>query len=212
MVRRSARPVQFLPTFMSMSPHAPPSPDDTPARSAEGRPDERELILYATPGDELGTACELFFQELASSGRATTAQHYPPHVTLTGFFRRPPSSVERVAAEVSASIAATPASAVVVRSLLGRDDWIGLEIESEWFLGVAQAFASRHVVQPGDDPIRLKTWLHLSLAYGDQPQGHKTEDYLEHAKAAINPDAPATWSIGLWERIGREWIEHRPIT
>jgi alpha-D-ribose 1-methylphosphonate 5-triphosphate diphosphatase len=47
----------------------------------------RELILYATPTRPLADQCNTFFEAAADLG-PTSAQLYPPHCTLTGFFRR----------------------------------------------------------------------------------------------------------------------------
>ena len=183
--------------FMSMS------PPETPAQAAR-----RELILYATPNGELGRACERFFASVSTSGRATTAQTYPPHVTLTGFFRRSSSEVERVIAEAQSIIDAAPGGAVTVHPMQVRTDWLGLEITSDWLSEVARAFADQHRVEPGDDAIRLKDWLHLSLAYGTLPAGASVADYVEEATSTIKVEAPVTWSVGLWERRGGDWIRH----
>ena len=184
----------------------------TPAGSTVGNAamrSRRELILYATPGGEFGEACDRFFAEVAASGRSTTAQSYPPHVSLTGFFRRPPVAVERLTLEVQAAIAAAPRGPVAVDPIARREGWLGVEIKSDWLLELASLFAARHRLEHGDDPIRLKDWLHMSLAYGEFPVGTGAQDYLDQAQATIAVNAPARWSVGLWERRDSDWIRHR---
>ena len=57
-----------------------------------------ELILYATPTGPLADACAAYFGAV----EPTTAQTYPPHVTLTGFFhRRDAAGVIEAAARIS---------------------------------------------------------------------------------------------------------------
>ncbi|MDG2026150.1 MAG: hypothetical protein P8J50_03515 [Acidimicrobiales bacterium] len=46
-----------------------------------------ELILYATPTGPLAEELDRLFAQFAERA-PTTAQTYPPHCTLTGFFQR----------------------------------------------------------------------------------------------------------------------------
>ena len=167
----------------------------------------RELILYATPEGALLESCEAYFDELRSTGRATTAQTYPPHVTLTGFFRRRAQSVDRVANEARAAIESTRPGTVHVSDVAERDGWVGLEIDSRWFSTVAATFADHHELEPGDDTVRLKDWLHLSLAYGDRPPGTELAVCAALARDMI-VGVSSSWSIGLWERSDAGWMRH----
>jgi hypothetical protein len=89
-----------------------------------------------------------------------------------------------------------PAGAVEVVGLRSEPNWIGLELRSPWLLDVTTRFEATHRLDPGDDALRPKDWLHLSLAYG-------VEDLSVYAALVelIDPDAPAGWEIGLWERL-----------
>ena len=80
------------------------------------------------------------------------------------------------------------------------DDWVGLEIRSQWLQGVAGAYAEAVGARPGEDALRLKDWLHLSLAYG-------VVDLTQHGVLAaekIDPTASVDWEVGLWERHGSD--------
>ncbi len=165
-----------------------------------------ELILYATPKGELADQCEQFFRLLRDSGWSTTAQTYPPHITLTGFFRRKADAVERTIGEVDAVLATSRFGSVVVDALTENCEWVGLEITSDWLTQLAAAFAVAHRLDAGDDPIRLKDRLHLSLAYGDLPADMSISECAALARSVISTDAPTTWNVGLWERRGLEWI------
>ena len=155
-----------------------------------------ELILYATPTGPLADACAAYFGAV----EPTTAQTYPPHVTLTGFFHR------RDAAGVidaAATIDDVPPGVVEVRRLNCTDDWVGLEIGSTWLEAATAAFADR-TPPPGvgEDEIRRKDWLHLSLAYGVTDLA----PHAEHARRAIDPALAAGWEVALWERsTGGRW-------
>ena len=49
---------------------------------------ERELILYACPIGPLADDLDAYFSQVTARFGPTTAQTYPVHCTLTGFFRR----------------------------------------------------------------------------------------------------------------------------
>lgn len=161
-----------------------------------------ELILYATPVGPLADACAAYFVAASTAG-ATVAQSYPPHCTLTGFFRW---SVDhrRIAVEIVAdSIAASGQPGgddVTVRGFGDHDEWVGLELDSPWLerwtLGVAQRLDGVE-----DESIRCKDWLHLSLAYGTEDLGR----YRELALEMVEPDAEVRWELGLWERRVERW-------
>lgn len=160
--------------------------------------DRRELILYATPTGPLADAIMAYFERVDELG-STTAQSYPPHCTLTGFFRRDSNGTDRVAAELAVAIRRAgppPVEWVEVVQLMVTDRWVGLELRSPWMLDFTARFVDEHGRRPGDDPIRLKDWLHLSLAYGLPELG-------PHARLAcdmIDPSLDVGWELALWER------------
>lgn len=149
----------------------------------------RELILYATPTGPLAHACAEYFAAVDP----TTAQTYPPHVTLTGFFHR--RDAARVI-EAAAAIGHVPAGVVEVRRLTCSAEWVGLEIGSPWLEGAASDVARGARPAPGEDDVRLKDWLHLSLAYGVDD----LESHAIRAREQIDPTADVGWEVGLWER------------
>jgi ubiquitin-associated SH3 domain-containing protein len=170
----------------------------------------RELILYATPTGALAAACDRYFEAVATIG-PTSAQHYPPHCTLTGFFRRTGPEAELAISEIGILIeraGPVPDGAVEVVELATRPGWIGLELRSSWLTETTADIAARIDSPPGTDPLRPKDWLHLSLAYG-------IDGLDAHAALAIDlidPTAAAGWDVALWERSPDEgWIRHRSL-
>jgi hypothetical protein len=179
--------------------------------SPTGRGDRRQLIVYATPTGPLAEQIGRYFDAAADLG-ATVAQTYPPHCTLTGFFWRRPAQVPRVVGEF-ATVAASTASVAPVGSVevtrLGADDsWVGLELASTWLTDFTRLFAQTHQLDAGDDALRRKSWLHLSLAYGlEAPES--IEPYRRLAHELIDIAAPVEWQVGLFERNpDGSWIQH----
>lgn len=159
-----------------------------------------ELILYATPVGPLADALTEAFERI-SEVSPTTAQTYPPHCTLTGFFHRDPSATARIAGEVARSANATTTGPVEVTALHRGADWIGLELQSSWLLDVTAHFVRTHRLDPGDDELRPKDWLHLSIAYG-------VDDLAaaDRALGDIDLSLSVFWEVGLWQRHpGGSW-------
>ncbi len=190
------------------------TPDPVPTEAAKGEA-RRELILYATPTGPLAERCDDYFEAVRRDVGPTTAQTYPPHCTLTGFFHRTDAGAARAIAEIEPIIAVAgpvPEGAVTVVACRATSNWIGLELQSAWLCDVAVSVAAGHTLEPGDDALRLKDWLHLSLAYGANPsrpdEPADLAAYASLAETLIDPAAPVGWEVGLWERTGQGWIRH----
>lgn len=156
----------------------------------------RELIFYATPTGALAEECRAYFEW--AECRPTTAQTYPPHVTLTGFFHRTDEGVGRAVNDVEGVLRRhghPPEGSVTVEELRIDTNWVGLVVTSDWLIDVTADLVGHHAVGPGDDALRPKDWLHLSLAYG-------VDDLRPHAARAGSFDASADggWELGLYER------------
>lgn len=165
-----------------------------------------ELILYACPTRELAKEIDEVFIKLAD--RPTTAQRYPPHCSLTGFFHDDthavPVYVQAAEAAVGAAVAANRSVAVEVVALRTEVTWIGLEIRSPDLQALATDFARRVADVPTRvDDIRLKDWLHVSLAYGHQPDEH--DELAELITGRVDPLADVGWELRLYERANETW-------
>lgn len=164
-----------------------------------------ELIVYATPTGDLAEQCATYFQRVSGRLGGTVAQTYPPHITLTGFFHRRPEAVARVVHEIGAVIdirGPVPEGAVTIAELRAADGWVGLVIESPWLVSLTAAIVDAHTLTEGDDALRPKDWLHLSLAYGFDGASGSFEDYANEARATVDPTSGCGWQVGVWERTG----------
>ena len=168
-----------------------------------------ELILYATPTGPLADSLDVRYRRLEAEG-PTTAQDYPPHCTLTGFFHRAEDDVPRIVAELEQAIAdigAAPENPVEIVSLHRKADWVGLELRSEWLRGLTQRFVEVHRVDAGDDALRPKDWLHLSIGYGVADLGPARE-----VTADFDLEQDVDWEVGLWERhLDATWSCHASL-
>ncbi len=99
--------------------------------------------------------------------------------------------------------------AVEACSLTTRGGWVGLDLTSPWLLElVSRVVAAVHThapAGPGEDALRPKSHLHLSLAYGVQDVG----PYALLAQALVDPAAPGGWEVAMWERDSAEGRGHR---
>lgn len=169
-----------------------------------------ELIVYLTPQGPLAEQCRWYWDAMATHGGPTRAQDYPPHVTVVGFFRREHHHLDAVIAHLGAAVdecrsVRPPEIAVMARHTW--PGWVGLELASTWVVDLAERFALLNRPRsPHEDEVRVKRWLHLSLAYG-------VDDLSGAASMAcelVDPDAPAGWHLLLYERSeGHEWVSHQ---
>lgn len=177
-----------------------------------GVTDLHELIFYATPTGSTAAACEAIFNELEST--PTTAQRYPPHCTLTGFFRRRSERVARIAVSAQdvidrfGPIDPTAVDAIVAE----HSDWIGLELTSAVLHDAIEGFVAAIGVEPGEDLLRPKDWLHLSLAYPlNSDVDHSCIDHsgiVRRHRAELTAGSDP-WELGLWERNDDgTWLRH----
>lgn len=172
-----------------------------------------ELILYAEPGGELGARCAEYWAAVSAAEASTSAQEFPPHVTLTGFFRRRAEQVPAVVAACAAAVdAAVPAgldgtrwAGPVALEFQANDEWVGLHVGAAWMDAVIATFVSDPSLEPdGDDALRPKSWLHLSLSYGEQFEWARDQATIL-AEPFADVTAESEWTVSLWRRTEAAW-------
>lgn len=165
---------------------------------------ERELILYAWPVGPLAEAAERYFATATERLGPTTAQAYPVHCTLTGFFRRAGRRGDDVVTALGDVVARVGVPDDIRVDRLGvHGGWVGLELSSPGLLHLIDRVVEADRPVGGEDPLRPKDWLHVSLAYGVD----EIAPYAELARELVDPTLASSWEIGFWERLpdGR-WV------
>ncbi len=162
-----------------------------------------QFIIYACPTGALAKHLEQYFEKSLASCGANAAHRYMPHCTLTGFFHDVESSiphyVQALALAFNHAQSTRPASPIQITSLAYRDDWHGLELESEWLKAFIADFAYAADSPTRLDSLRLKSWLHLSLAYEFDPLQAAQLQHLAHSILDITADVK--WELRFYQRI-----------
>jgi hypothetical protein len=170
-----------------------------------------ELIIYACPCGPLAEQIDAFFTLSLKQIGPNTAHRYMPHCTLTGFFHDVPESIPTYADALDAALTAArpamPRPPLQISAMVLSDMFKYLKIESDWMLKTIRDFSQRVHSPTRTDELRLKSWLHLSLAYD-----HAVEHELhlnELARRCIDPTAQVTWELRLYERKpADQWTLH----
>jgi ubiquitin-associated SH3 domain-containing protein len=170
-----------------------------------------ELIVYACPRGPLAALVRRYYERAGECCGTDEAHRYPPHCTLTGFFRDEAASIPiYIAALDSALQSARSCQPFPVMRVLSVDftpNWHGLQLESDWLKALVADFAVRVDSPTRADALRLKDWLHLSLAYGFAPANAAPLEAL--ARELIDRRTPVRWELRLYEREpGDHWTEH----
>ena len=125
-----------------------------------------------------------------------------PHCTLTGFFHDQPAAIRLYCTAPEAAIyRARPYQPPATLSILGmvlQEDFHGLLLDGPWLKALVANFARAAHSPTRRDALRLKDWLHLSLAYGFRPEQH--EPLAALARELVGIRAPVAWELGLYER------------
>ena len=171
--------------------------------------DSTELILYACPVGSLAAQIEAYFTRSRSQFGANRAHNYMPHCTLTGFFHDQRGAILSYTDAAQQALAAHPTGPITLDKLRLKPDWHGIELTSPWLEDVAATFAQQATSATRTDEIRLKHWLHLSLAYGFNQAHH--EKLAELAEKMIDLSQPVTWQVRFYERHAQNgWTCHWP--
>ena len=162
---------------------------------------ECQYIVYVCPVGELNQQLELYFIQSRELFGANKAHQYMPHCTLTGFFGELSSSIgfyldalERAVREAKQNLSLD----VTIERLVLSKNWHGLELQAD---GVKQAianFADYERSPTRQERLRLKDWLHLSLAYGfDARHGNELQQL---AQKTIDLQADVGWELRFYRK------------
>jgi ubiquitin-associated SH3 domain-containing protein len=170
-----------------------------------------EFIVYACPLGELADQLTTYFEKSQVQYGPNSAHNYMPHCTLTGFFTEQTSSiplyVQFLDRAYKRTLHSQPTPAITITQMSFRPDWHGLELEAPWLQQLMVNFASTAKSPTRQQALRIKKWLHLSLAYDFPPNHH--EPLTQLAQELIEPEAPVAWELRYYERYAnRRWTCH----
>ncbi|MEO0852795.1 MAG: hypothetical protein AAFY15_04740 [Cyanobacteria bacterium J06648_11] len=172
----------------------------------------REFIVYACPTGAIASQLACYFQRSRTECGSNTAHHYMPHCTLTGFFHDDSESVPIYRNALDEALdkgrSTRPDSAIAITALTFQSEFHYLKLDSDWILRVVKDFSDRARSDTRVDALRLKGWLHLSLAYGFPPEQCLPLQRL--AAEILDMRSPAVWELRFYERHpNNTWTCHR---
>ena len=125
-----------------------------------------QFIIYACPVGELNKQIERYFDLSRELYGINSAHKYMPHCTLTGFFNSELNSIPvYLEALDRAYIETNDDLEIEIEQLTFKENWHGLELQCDRLKQLIANFAQTKTLEKYSDKLRLKDWLHLSLAY-----------------------------------------------
>lgn len=171
----------------------------------------RTFIVYACPMGALANQIEQYFVASWAICGHNAAHAYMPHCTLTGFFHDDAAAIASYIKALDTALRHArpnqPAQALTIDRMELSQDFHGLLLRGSWLKGVISDFAGAARSPTRQDALRMKDWLHLSLAYGFPPEHH--DQLANLARKLIGIDAPVAWDLRFYERHGDgSWTSH----
>lgn len=162
----------------------------------------QKFIIYACPVGELSTQLELYFQRSQIECGKNAAHKYMPHCTLTGFFEDELTTIPIYTKALDNALSKSPTPLISVLNITFNSKWHGLELYSPTLKQLIIDFAKIANSPTRNGELRLKDWLHLSLAYEfprEQQDGLRTI-----AEEIINPQASVKWELRFYQ-LHSDW-------
>lgn len=159
-------------------------------------------IVYACPLGELADQIERYYAASLAACGANAAHTYMAHCSLTGFFHADRNSADAYIAALNAALIRArptqPQPALTISGIALEPEFHGLLLSGPWLQALIADFARTATSATRRDALRLKDWLHLSLAYAFPPQQHATLAELAHE--LVDFSAPVCWELRFYER------------
>ena len=159
------------------------------------------FIVYACPVGELARQIDHYYAVSRAMCGPNAAHGYMPHCSLTGFFHDHLNAISRYVEALDAALGRArpeqPAHVLTIDSLEIRESFHGLLLSGPWLRALMADFAHNLHAPTRRDALRLKDWLHLSLAYAFPPEQHAALAGLAHELVDIT--APVCWELRFYE-------------
>ncbi|WP_229640135.1 hypothetical protein [Waterburya agarophytonicola] len=159
------------------------------------------FIIYACPVGELNKQIEKYFDLSRELYGANSAHKYMPHCTLTGFFN---AKLDLIPVYLEALDRAYIEAKnnhfleIEIEQLTFKENWYGLELQCDRLKQLIANFAQTETLAKYFDKLRLKDWLHLSLAY-DFNSEHETQ-LKQLAIETIDIKANVNWELRFYQK------------
>src|ERR1700712_3050999 len=136
----------------------------------------RTLIVYVCPLGALAEQLDRYYAQSKALCGPNAAHSYMAHCTLTGFFHDDadaiPIYVDALDAALRRARPEQPMPALEIGSMELGVEFHGLLLKGQWLQALIADFARTVESPTRRDALRLKDWLHLSLAYAFPPEQH----------------------------------------
>ena len=153
---------------------------------------------------ELNTQLETYLQLSKEQCGANNAHNYMPHCTLTGFFTDRLSSADYYLLALNEAYQNSDrALEIEIKQLVFNSEWHGLELQAEGIKDLIKDFVRLETSPTRQENIRLKDWLHLSLAYGFESCDRAKLEKL--ARETINLGTDVAWELRFYQRLEENW-------
>ncbi len=168
-----------------------------------------KLIIYACPLGALAEQLDAYLARALRDVGRNAAHDYMPHCTLTGFFHDDAAAIPHYRAALAQALASAgprDAAEIQIAALHLTETFHYLKLESAWLVALVEAVAGMAQSPTRRDSLRLKDWLHVSLAYQFLTEQH--EPLAALAREMVDPCAPVAWALRLYERSAAGWVLH----
>lgn len=162
----------------------------------------QKFIVYACPTGELSNQLELYFQKTKIECGINAAHKYMPHCTLTGFFEDELAAIPIYIKALNYVFSKYSITDIEVLNITFNSDWHGLELYAPILKQMIVEFAQAANSPTRNGNLRLKDWLHLSLAYEFPPEQRDKLKVI--ATEIINPQASVQWELRFYQ-LHTDW-------
>ncbi|GAB4542877.1 MAG: hypothetical protein Tsb0014_36000 [Pleurocapsa sp.] len=161
-----------------------------------------QFIVYACPVGELNEQLEAYLQKSLNLCGKNTAHNYMPHCTLTGFFSDRSNSVPIYLQALDQAYFEAKNNNlfldIKIKQLTFNENWHGLEVQANGLKQLIANFAELEKSPSREEELRLKDWLHLSLAY-DFNLEHE-EQLKQLATENIDIKTNVNWELRFYQK------------
>ena len=159
------------------------------------------FIVYACPVGELNKQINKYLDRSNNLYGVNSAHKYMPYCTLTGFFNAEPDSIpiylealDRTYSEAEKNLNL----GIKIKQLVFNKKWHGLELEAEDLKTLIANFERTITIRDYHEKLRLKDWLHLSLAYNFNLEYSSKLQQL--ALEIIDLKADVNWELRFYQK------------